>query len=183
MAFRLIIAVLLSLIFHLIIFYKPDKKNDSSFISKGESILVDVLPGGGSKSTPLKSNRFNKNVPAHEPSQPILKGEESAINAESGSGSDRGTGDGAGNGSGSGIQTDWMIEKPAYSEESRRNEEEGTVIVTVACKVSGGCSGIIKKSSGYSRLDQSVLKTVSKIKVSKDEIRELSFVFRLNEDS
>lgn len=169
MALRLNIAIFLSLVFHFLVLYRKSPTTTPAIaVSNGESFLVDILPGGQTKFTSLplthKKNEFK-----------------TIANSVMSTGNGAGTGVGIGSGSGEGIQTDWMVEKPIYSEESRRNEEEGKVDVIVACKLNLGCSGTIKKSSGHYRLDQAVLRTVQKIKSSKDEIRELSFVFKLEE--
>lgn len=172
MVLRLIVSVILSLLLHSIVFYGFPQQVNQLTITKGETYIVDILPGGQTKvtSAPVVTNKKNFHQADH-----------AASSAHDGGGLGIGTGLGIGAGEGAGVQTDWMIEKPLYSEESRRNEEEGKVEVVVACRSDTGCVGTIKKSSGFKRLDQSVLKSVQKIKSSKDEIRELSFVFRLSE--
>lgn len=170
MAVRLTLAFSLSLILHFISFYSFNSHQEIKF-STGESYLVEILPGGQTKlSVPMTSNKGQATFSSVGTSIGEVK-----------AGTGAGTGDGIGVGEGNGMQSDWMIVKPVYTEESRRNEEEGKVEVVVACKKDLGCHGTIKNSSGFKRLDQSVLRAVQKIKVSKDEIRELSFVFRLDD--
>lgn len=177
MALRLTLAFFLSLLLHCLPFVSWFKtKKPEIKISSGETYMVEILPGG--QTTMVTSSASSLKKPTESGMAKV-----SSLNSvqASASGGGSGSGSGIGAGVGEGIQTDWMIDKPVYSDESRKNEEEGKVEVIVACKKDGGCNGSIKKSSGFWRLDQSVLRSVQKIKVSKDEIRELSFVFRLDD--
>lgn len=177
MALRLTIAILLSLTLHSLPFFNWSQESEVAFTYQKESYLVDILPGGQEKLSKIDQPQKKISEAGHIVTKNSQR-PEAVIEAE---GSGTGTGDGVGAGEGSGEQTDWMMEKPHYSEESRKNEEEGKVEVVVSCKKDAGCRGTIKKSSGFWRLDQSVLRSVQKIKVSKDEIRELSFIFRLDD--
>lgn len=80
---------------------------------------------------------------------------------------------------GGGVGIDWT--SPDYPFLARKNKEQGRIKLYASCELGKRCQVQIVESSGYFRLDQSVLKSYENFVPPIDLNAELVYVFRLND--
>lgn len=165
MGTRLIVSCLLSLILHLILILSLSEKNKDISVRLTPFISMMEIEGKTSGKKISNSNLKNSN-------QQKTGDTTTSQNGTLSNPGDVQTGEGSGN---------FFIEKPVYPQISRQYEEEGDVLVKINCIKNEACKGIILKSSGYFRLDESVIQTISKVKPTMDIDKEFKFVFKLDQ--
>ena len=148
------------------------KKQEPDPASKPEPAVQQKAEKASSLLNPKKA--IVSSTPSAATSGSSKHGTQPVPGSGTGNGSDKGSGKGAGGtgsagngGSGiSGPYTDagfFSNPKPPYPPVSRRMAEEGTVLLSVHIRTDGQVDEVkLKRSSGFSRLDGSAIRTIRK---------------------
>lgn len=154
--------------------HESTSRNENRQTSVSDTVSM-TKTATNSPATPLSSHEKNTGTTAEKvmpasvttfPGRPSMAtGTGSGSGRETGSGTDITGSSGKGGGSGfSGPHSDagfFSNPKPPYPAVSRRMSEEGTVLLSVHIQADGRVNEVkLKRSSGFSRLDDSAMKTV-----------------------
>jgi TonB family protein len=135
-------------------------------------------------SRPGANEGRNAQLPAASSKEAQEAGEAGATGSGGGDAGGNGNGEGSGEGNATGVYTP----PPAYPNEARRRNIEGTVLVELAIAGDGSCAlRRILESSGFAPLDQAVENTVARWKYRpadadgrpENTIKKMRFTFRL----